>query len=69
MKMNVKSFLFIFLFIFLVGCGSVYEEVVVEETVPKNPLAGTCPNGLSCTAPSCGAWVDADFDGACDRGV
>lgn len=67
MEMNVKFILLFVLVVFVVGCSGVKEEVNVEDEVLDNPLSGTCPNGLSCTTPSCGAWVDADNDGACDR--
>ena len=35
----------------------------------ENDLAGTCFRGANCGSPSCGAWIDSDNDGFCDRGV
>jgi hypothetical protein len=39
-----------------------------EAKVVSSPLSGTCATGRSCTTPSCGQYVDANQDSACDRG-
>jgi hypothetical protein len=56
------------------GCSAEgkIEQAPVEQQevrIESSPLAGTCATGRSCTAPSCGQYVDANKDSACDRGI
>jgi len=44
------------------------NELILNKSTTQNPLFGTCPreNENQCTG-ECGAFIDNDNDGFCDR--
>lgn len=69
---KIAIFALALILLFAFGCTTQAQDKGDASTNStkevQNPYAGSCINDKQCTTPSCGAWIDSDNDGACDRG-